>query len=173
MEVSELLHLTKAPPRLQAHLALVHDVAVRPTTEIGAAWPNVVVDQTAVHLGAATHDIGKVVHPQELSEPGHAHELAGRDLLVRWGWPERLGHFAVTHAGNLGANDPIEDLLVAVADKVWKGKREGGLEQALVARLASVSGQDAWQVWLTLDDILTSAAEAGPERLHWQVSHPV
>jgi len=28
-------------------------------------------------MGAALHDIGKVLHPEELSGPGNAHEIAG------------------------------------------------------------------------------------------------
>ena len=75
--------------------------------------------------------------------------------------------------GDLGANDPLEDLLVAAADKVWKGKREEALEQALVHRIAVLSGTEAWQVWLRLDDILTALAEAASERLGWQARHRV
>ena len=79
----------------------------------------------------------------------------------------------MTHGRILRASVPIEDLLVALAAKVWKGKREDGLEQAVVMNIASVSSQEAWQVWLTLDDTLTNLGEAAPERLYWQVCHPV
>jgi hypothetical protein len=121
-------------------------------------------------MGAAIHDIGKAIHPRELSEPGHAHEDAGRRLLVEHGWPEQLARFAVTHGGDLDADDPLEDLLVAVADKVWKGKRDDALEQALVSHIATSCDQEPWQVWLTLDDILTDLAEPAAERLRWQAN---
>ena len=65
----------------------------------------------------------------------------------------------------------MEDLLVATADNVWKGKRNGPLEHALLAHIATASGQEPWQVWLTLDDILSDLAEAAAERLRWQESH--
>jgi hypothetical protein len=71
-----------------------------------AVWPVFGIDQKVVHLGAANHDIGKTVHPRELSELGHEHELAGGDLLAGSGWSENLSRFAVTHANNLGASDP-------------------------------------------------------------------
>jgi hypothetical protein len=172
-EAEDLLAETKSPPRLHAHLALVHDVACQLTEQIRSAWPGLVFDDKVVHLGAAIHDVGKAVHPQELSEPGHSHEDAGRKLLLEHGWPEQLARFSVTHAAEFGVNDQLEDLLVAAADKVWKGKRDDTLEQALVHRIAALSGQEPWQVWLTLDDILTKLADAAPERLRWQASHRV
>jgi hypothetical protein len=75
------------------------------------------------------------------------------------------------HGRNLGANDPIEHLLVAIADNVWKGKRNEPIEQALVAHIANASGQEHWEVWLTLDDILSNLGEPAAERLRWQASH--
>ena len=170
-KADDLLLQTKSPPRLRAHLALVHEVACQLTAKISAAWPNIVFDQQAVHLGAATHDIGKVIHPHELSEPGHAHEEAGRNLLLKHGWSEQSARFALTHGRKLEATDPLEDLLVATADNIWKGKRNAELEQSLTTHIAAVSAQEPWQVWLSLDDILSSLAEPAAERLRWQASH--
>ncbi|HEX3747058.1 MAG TPA: HD domain-containing protein [Bryobacteraceae bacterium] len=172
-EAEDLLAETNSHPRLRAHLVLVHDVACQLTAHIHRAWPHLALDEKLVHLGAAIHDIGKTVHPQELSEPGHLHEAAGRRLLLEHGWAEKLARFTVTHGGDFGVNDPLEDLLVAAADKVWKGKRDDALEQALVHRIATLSGDEPWQVWLAVDDILTRLAEAAPERLRWHASHGV
>lgn len=170
-QVEDLLSRTNSPPRLQAHLALVHDVACQLTAHLHKVWPVLALDEESVHMGAAVHDIGKVIHLQELTAPGHSHEDAGRRLLVDLGWPERWARFALTHARDLGAGDPLEDLLVAVADKVWRGKREDTLEQALVHRIAALSGDEPWQVWMMLDDILTRLAEDAPDRLGWQATH--
>jgi len=137
------------------------------------AWPKLEIDQKAVLLGAATHDIGKVLHPKELSQPGHEHELAGRDLLSRHGWSDVISRFAVTHASHLTADDPIEDLLVALADNVWRGKREEGLELVVATRVATASGQEPWQAWITMDDILSHVSQAATERLLWQSAHPL
>jgi len=169
--IEDLLSKVKAPPRLRAHLCLVHDTARQLTAEISAAWPKLIFDAQAIHLGAVTHDIGKAIHTQELSEPGHTHEDAGRMLLLQHGWSEQSARFTVTHGRKLDANDTLEDLLVAVADKVWKGKRDDALEKALVGHVAALSGQEPWQVWLALDDMLTKLAEPAEDRLRWQASH--
>ena len=172
-EAEELLLHTKAPPRLRAHLCLVHDVACQLTAQISTSWPKLVIEEQAVHLGAATHDVGKAIHPHELSESGYAHEDAGRTLLLKYGWSEQASRFTVTHGRKLDANDQLEDLLVAIADNIWKGKRNETLEQALVARIAALSSQAPWQVWLTLDDILCHLAESAADRLRWQAGHPL
>src|SRR5581483_1132002 len=92
--VAELLLALPAPPRLGAHLRAVHDVAA----DLLDALPRLAVDRAAVLFGAATHDIGKVEHPAELSGPGAAHEPAGHRLLLRHGFAEDLARFARTHA---------------------------------------------------------------------------
>lgn len=50
-------------------------------------------------FGAATHDVGKVLQPAELSGPGSAHEPAGHALLLPHGAPERLARLAGFLAG--------------------------------------------------------------------------
>jgi HD superfamily phosphodiesterase len=170
-QVADLLLKTQSPPRLKAHLCLVHDLACQLTAQVSRAWPELTFDAEAVQLGSAIHDIGKAVYRSELNEPGHQHEHAGRRLLLEHGWTEQLARFTVTHRKDLEAKDPLEDLLVAVADKVWKGKRDDRLEHALVGRLVKLSGEEPWQVWLTLDEILTTLAEPAAERLLWQASY--
>jgi hypothetical protein len=172
-QVEELLLSTKASPRLKAHLTLVHDVACCLTERLGTAWPKLTYNAESVGIGAAIHDIGKAVHPEELSAPGHIHEQAGQKLLLENGWPEPLARFAVTHATDFSAANPMEDLLVALADKIWKGKREDALEQMVMHRIAAATGEEPWQVWLTLDDIFTDMASTADERLNWQASHKV
>jgi hypothetical protein len=110
-QADDLLSETNAPPLLKAHLCLVHEVACQLTAQITAAWPKLVIEEHAVHLGAAIHDIGKVIHPHELNEPGDAHEEAGRRLLLEHGWSDESARFAVTHGRKLDASDPLEDLL--------------------------------------------------------------
>jgi membrane-associated HD superfamily phosphohydrolase len=45
------------------------------------AWPELALDEKLVHLGAATHDIGKTAYPQELSEPGHLQKNQGEGFF--------------------------------------------------------------------------------------------
>lgn len=116
-EAEDLLTKTKAPPRLHAHLALVHDVACQLTAQIHGAWPDLVFDEKAVHVGSAIHDIGNTAHPLELSEPGRLHEDAGRKLLLELGWPEKLGRFSVIH-------EESKWLLHALEDGVSTGEQQ-------------------------------------------------
>ena len=172
-EVRDLLEALDAPPRLAAHLRLVHDVARRLTTALAERCPHLVIDVAAVHFGAAIHDIGKVVHPVELSEPGSAHEESGYRLLLEQGVDEALARFARTHAAWDRADVQVEDLLVSVADKVWKGKRVVGLEQLLVDVLAGASGRATWETFMELDDVLGQLAADADRRLAFQAAHPL
>lgn len=171
--VAAILVTLHAPPRLAAHLRAVHDVATQLTDWIEDHHPSVVIDRHAVLFGAATHDIGKTMHPDELSGPGSQHEPAGRQLLLDHGVEPSLARFAATHAAWLGAGIEMEDLLVSVADKVWKAKRVPDLEGLVVDRLAAVSGQETWQAFLDLDDCLDRLAAGADDRLAFQNSCPV
>lgn len=167
-----LLAQVGAPPRLHAHLRLVHDVALRVVAWVAEHYPGAGIDAEAVLFGAATHDIGKALHPAELSGPGSDHEQAGYALLREHGAEERLARFARTHAAWDAPGIGLEDLLVSLADKVWKAKRVSDLERLVVDRLAEVSGQEAWEVFLALDDLLDRIAAGADERLAFQTAHP-
>lgn len=172
-QVVALLEMLHAPPRLAAHLRAVHDVAAQLTAAIADRFPTLPTDRAAVLFGAATHDIGKVRHPEELSGPGSAHEPAGYDLLRRHGVAEPLARFARTHASWHADGIGVDDLLVSVADKVWKGNRVTDLEESLVDRLAEATGRERWSVFLALDDVLDRLAADADRRLAYQATHPV
>jgi hypothetical protein len=169
-----LLRDLGAPPRLAAHLRLVHDVAVELADWVERRYPGLPFDRAAVQFGAATHDIGKTAHVEELSGPGSAHEEAGRRLLLDRGVEPELARFAGTHAA--WAADPdigFEDLLVALADKVWKNKRVSGLEDVVVDRLSRASGRPLWEEFLALDDLLSALGADAERRLAFQAAYPV
>lgn len=171
--VAELLRSLGAPPRLAAHLRAVHDVAVELVDWVQDRYPALGVDRDGVLFGSATHDVGKVLHPEELTGAGSAHEDAGRDLLLSHGFPPSLARFAATHAGWDDAVVTIEDLLVSTADKVWKDKRVPSLEDRLVKALAAATQREPWEEFLALDDLLARlGAGAGP-RLAFQSAFPV
>jgi putative nucleotidyltransferase with HDIG domain len=128
-DVHDLLAELEAPPRLIAHLTLVHQVALELTHVIDRTWPDIPFDRQAVLRGAAIHDIGKVIYPEELREPGKQHEEAGVALLQRHGFSAEQARFARTHGQ--WRDDPavqLADLLVALADTIWKGQRDEQLE---------------------------------------------
>ncbi|GGN27847.1 hypothetical protein GCM10011578_063480 [Streptomyces fuscichromogenes] len=161
--VAELLRSLNAPPRLAAHLRAVHDVAVDLVDWVRDRYPDLAVDRDRVLFGAATHDVGKVLHPAELAGPGSAHEAAGRDLLLSRGFGPALARFAATHADWDAPGVTPEDLLVSTADKIWKDKRVPGLEDRLVAALADATRREPWEEYLALDDLLTRlGADAAP-----------
>jgi hypothetical protein len=159
---AELLRDLDAPPRLGAHLRLVHDVAWSLTDAIGRRWPTLDFDTTAVLFGAATHDIGKVVHVAELSGPGSEHEHEGEKILLRYGVPAALARFAGSHRTWDAPGRDTEDLLVTLADKLWKGRRVAGLEELMAERTG-------WELPAMLDDLALGA----DERLAFQASFPL
>jgi HD superfamily phosphodiesterase len=135
-------------------------LASRVRGELGVAF-----DHDLVVLGAALHDAGKVIHIHEMSGPGHAHEAAGEQLLISHGISEKMARFCVTHAAWDDDARTVEDLLVALADKLWKGKREEALEQRAVARIAELTHREPWEVFAPFDAICEAIAADGPGRL--------
>jgi hypothetical protein len=171
--VSDLLAELGGPPRLAAHLRAVHDVAHQLADWVEQHRPAVVFDREAVLFGAATHDVGKTVHLSELSGPGSAHEEAGRTLLLGRGISPDLARFAATHASWADARVGVEDLLVSLADKIWKNKRVPELEDLVVARLTEASGRPAWEEFIALDELLTRIGDGADQRLAFQASFPI
>ena len=172
-QVAELLQRLDCPPRLAAHLRAVHDAACELASWAEKGYPSLPFSREAVLFGAATHDIGKTVHVSELSGPGSAHEKAGRELLLAQDVSADLARFAATHASWAAPGIGIEDLLVSLADKIWKGKRVPELENLLVTRLAEASGQEPWQEFVALDELLERISADAGSRLAFQASFPV
>ncbi|KJK56073.1 phosphohydrolase [Saccharothrix sp. ST-888] len=173
VQVAELLEGLDAPPRLAAHLRAVHDVAHQLVDWAGQHHSDLDFDRGAVLFGAATHDVGKTVHIAELSEAGSAHEEAGRALLLDHGVRPQLARFAGTHASWTAPDITIEDLLVSLADKIWKNKRVQELEDLVVTQLAAASGRSAWEEFMALDDLLGRIGDGADQRLAFQASYPV
>jgi len=137
--------------------------------QLSQAFPNVTFDRDAVLFGAATHDMGKALDVAELVQPGKDHERRGVELLLDMGIPEVRARFAYTHGNwDTAQNVTLEDLLVALADNCWKGKRLDELETKTVNLLSSASGKPAWDCYAELDDILGSLAAHADARLEWQ-----
>lgn len=170
-EIQQVLRQLDVCPRLAAHLSLVHDAALEIVTGLAQHFPELQFDQHAVCFGAATHDLGKVLHPNELTGPGNLHENDGPGLLERQGVPSQLARFTRTHGAWDREQLEIEDLLVALADTIWKGQRIGSLEDLIVTRISQTTGEARWEVFGTLDEIVTVITEKGDERLEYQRQH--
>ena len=172
-DVQEICNRVQAPPRLVAHLILVHDVASTLMAEIEARFPEARFKTEDVLFGAATHDLGKAISSSELVAVGEEHTAKGFKLLKSLGVPEQRARFALTHGNWQGVNVRVEDLLVALADKCWKGKRVPDLEVKVVDEIVRLTGEDRWEVFLSLDDIVERLAADADERLAWQATFPV
>lgn len=171
---SNLLKRVSAPPRLVTHLTLVHDVACKIVENVQMAFPDFSFEPEWVKFGAATHDIGKAIFPEELSVSGTRHERKGEQLLLSFGIDSELARFARTHAEWPLEPDPtVEDLLVALADSVWKGKRDEKLESLLIPRISEQTGLESWAVFELLDAFLTEIASDADHRIEWQKSFPI
>lgn len=158
-----------APPLLIRHLVLVHAAAVELLDGLTANFPQLDIDRDAVCFGAAVHDLGKIQHPEELTSPGNRHEKDGPGLLIQHGVSPKRARFARTH-GRWRDTDGLEDLIVALADNIWCGRRVGELETRIVGVLAKNLGLEEWRVWDRLDSICDEIASRGEDRLVWQRS---
>jgi hypothetical protein len=169
-DVRQMLEMLNAPPRLVAHLTLVHDVAAELIQALRTRWPDLPVNYDAVLFGAAIHDIGKVLHPNEIDGPGNDHEMDGPPLLEQLGIAPERSRFSKTHGTwKYEANLKCEDALVALADTCWKGHRDEELEMLLASRISSQERIEKWEAFVALDEILERVAGAAEERLAWQV----
>lgn len=169
LEAKRLLETLNAPPRLMAHLALVHDAAFEILDALQARWPDLKIEREAVLFGAATHDVGKCWHINELIGPGNQHEQDGPGLLQQHGVSPERSRFARTHGTwKTELNLALEDFIVALADHCWKGCRNEALETMISARIAGSLGIEAWEAFMALDEIVAEVARRGEERLAWQ-----
>lgn len=168
-ETVNLLRQVAAPPRLVAHLILVHDVAATLVERVTAAFPEVTFSKEEVLFGASIHDFGKVIERSELIRSGTLHEQRGIELLRSMGISDHQARFAYSH-GNWDRMPSIslEDLLVALADKCWKGKRVDELESKIAALLSAASKKPEWACFAELDEIVQELTKDADARLAWQ-----
>lgn len=123
-------------------------------------------DAKLIELGVAIHDAGKIQHQQELDVPGSLHEPAGETLLLSHGVQPEVARCCITHAAWQGQNVSLEERSVALADKLWKGKREEALELSVVDEVASRLGVGRWEVFEPLDSVFEEIASDQTARLH-------
>ena len=169
--VEDLLDEVGAPPRLVAHLTLVHDVACHLLDTLAIVAPAAELLAAAVQFGAATHDIGKSLHPSELSGLGTKHETAGRQLLDARGAGE-YARFCETHGFTEFSQLGLEDLTVIVADKIWKGKRVDELEEAFARSAARATPNEFWTIYQEITSKLDQLSEGAADRLSWMSQFP-
>ncbi len=152
-----------APPRLVRHGRLVLEAAEMLLVTVERL--GVEVNTRLVRAGALLHDAGKSVHVAELDGPGARHEEAGQELLLRHGAPAEVARCCVSHARWRLMECSLEELLVALADALWKGVRRADLEEKVVAVVAGGLGRSGWDVFVEMDSRFEEIADGGRERL--------
>ena len=152
-----------APERLVTHGYLVLEAA---DALLGAlAAMGVTVDVPLVRAGAMLHDVGKIAFPAELRAPGAEHEMAGQAMLLERGVDPRVARHCVAHARWATMDPTIEELVVALADALWKGVRRKPIEQRVVDEIARIRGVDAWSIFVEMDSCFEAIADGGQDRL--------
>lgn len=58
-----------------------------------------------------------------------------------------------------------EELVVALADKLWKGVRNAELEKRVIEKIAQIRGTAFWDEFIPLDSLFESVASTASERL--------
>lgn len=162
-EAEALLRRLGAPARLLTHLRLVGeagDALVGYLQRMGVPF-----DAQFVRLGVAIHDAGKVLHPGELDGPGSLHEVDGGPLLIEHGLDPTVARCCLSHARWREMDCSLEELLVALADKLWKGVRGEELERRVIELVARRMGKDFWGLFVELDTCFEEIAAGGAERL--------
>jgi HD domain len=122
-------------------------------------------DISFVRLGVAFHDVGKILHPEELQVKGINHEAAGEQLLLANGIDAKLARCCRSHGQWQTMECTSEELLVALADTLWKGKRNQDLENLVVKKLSKQYSKDYWELFMEMDACFEKIAEDGYSRL--------
>jgi hypothetical protein len=158
-----LLKKLGAPNRLIRHAELVSQTAALLLAELQI--PGVPLNARTVQFGAILHDAGKIGHPEELYEPGTLHEKGGQALLLECGVEPEIAGCCASHGTWNLPNVSLEERVVALADKLWKGKREADLELSVIDEIALRLNISRWAAFERLDSAFERIAAGGWERV--------
>ncbi|SLN11223.1 hypothetical protein ROA7450_00074 [Roseovarius albus] len=158
-----LLRQLDAPHRLIRHLELVGEVGSEITSKLDKL--GVRYNKCFVLLGIALHDAGKIMHPEELDQSGNKHEAAGEILLQQNGIGKDLARCCRSHSQYDRIEASFEELLIALSDKLWKGKRVSELELQVIDEIAARLSVDRWELFGDLDSLFEEIAANGDTRL--------
>ena len=159
----KILEDLDSPPHLIQHVKLVAQAAEILILQFQQL--NISFDPEWIRLGVAFHDTGKILYPVELTERGDRHEAAGEQLLLNRGIDPKIARCCRSHGQWNQMECSFEELAVALADCLWKGKRNVELEHLTISRAAQMLNQDYWDVFVKLDDLFEEIARNGDLRL--------
>jgi hypothetical protein len=159
----KLLAELGAPDRLIKHVKLVGEAAeilILQFQNLGISF-----DPDWIRLGVAFHDVGKILHPSELVEKGNRHEATGEVLLLAKNVDPKIARCCRSHGQWQQMECSFEELVVALADNLWKGKRHPKLEKLVIDKVAQMRRADYWDVFINLDSKFEEIAATGDFRL--------
>lgn len=158
-----LLDTLGAPAHLKTHVMLVGEAAellIEACEQLGLT-----LDFEFIRIGVVIHDIGKIVHPLEMTGPGSEHETTGEQLLLKHGVSPKIAKVCLSHARWHQMDTSLEELIIALSDKLWKGKRVEALELEVVDQIATRLALQRWDLFSELDLQFETIAASGDERL--------
>lgn len=158
-----LLNELGAPEHLKTHVRLVGEAADLLIIKLNQL--KLKLDYELIRVGVAIHDIGKIKHPNEMSGSGSEHEPTGQKMLIDLGVESKIARCCLSHAQFSTMECSIEELIIALSDKLWKGKRVEALELRVIDNIARLLGKDRWDIFSELDEQFEFIANCGDERL--------
>ncbi|WP_437917062.1 HD domain-containing protein [Sorangium sp. So ce302] len=162
-DARSLLATLGAPPHLLRHVELVGEAA--DLLIVLFREQGIPIDEDLVRVGVVLHDAGKIEHPRELTGPGSEHEPAGERMLLAASVTPALARVCLSHARWQQMACTLEELIIALADKLWKGVRVPDLEERVLLEAAARGGRDRWGLFIPFDSCFERIAERGHVRL--------
>lgn len=102
---------------------------------------------------------------QSSTRHAKTHDPAGEALLLQHGVSPDVARVCVSHARWQSMSVSFEEVLIALADKLWKGVRHRALEERVIDAAAERMGTERWDVFVRLDSAFEHIASLGGERL--------
>ena len=162
-EAYQLLNKLGASSGLILHVQLVGEAAELLIHKLDELL--IEFDRKFVRIGVVFHDAGKILHPTELVAKGNRHEADGESLLIANGINPNLARCCRSHGQWQAIECSLEELLVALSDTLWKGKRDKELEELVIQRLAMRSTKEYWDLFIEMDYCFEQIAADGHSRL--------
>ncbi|MCG6192299.1 HD domain-containing protein [Leptospira sp. FAT2] len=153
----ELLKSLKASKSIIDH----HETVVETAEKLLDQLPTVVkrlIDRNIVLIGSSLHDCGKITKPLEEVKSGKAHELSGKKLLLSLGVSHKIARFCMIHSLTMETLY-LEELLVGIADNLWKGSRDLSKELCFYHKIAVLLNQKDELLFQKMDDVFERISE--------------
>ena len=168
-------------PGAPAHAVMVEPGAPAPAVVVAAGAPALAImvevgaPAPAVMVEAGAPALAIMVEPGApalaiMVEPGAPaqHEPDGARLLLEHSVDPRVARCCLSHARWAEMDCSLEELVVALADKVWKRTRHVKLERRVIEAVAGKLDRGFWDLFVELDTTDTTfeeVAAGGTERL--------